>query len=176
MLSWNVIKPITAAVFLLLSNVVWAQFYGDKKYGEYYEEEKVWVEAEAVLPAFPKSENLIEYFVSAASPNKYFIAPQTISVTTDGVVRYAAAVRTPSGVLNLSFEGLRCATKEVRLYAFGHSDGTWGKSRIVRWSPLRSGSYQAALFREYFCPRGVVIATAGEGADALRQGGHPLVK
>ncbi len=174
--SWKVIKPVTAVVLVLLSSVVRAEFYGDKKYGEYFEEDKVWVETEAVLPRIPKTESLVEYYVSAASQNKYYIAPQTISVATDGVVRYAAAVKTPNGVLNLSYEGLRCATKEVRFYAFGHSDGTWGKSRNERWSVVRRGSYQATLFNEYFCPKGVVIFTAGEGADALRQGGHPLVK
>lgn len=176
MRRWEVITTCVAAAWLLLPNMVWAQYYGDKKYGEYYEEEKVWVEAETAFPKFPKPESLVEYFVSAASPNRYYIAPQTISVAADGVVRYVAVVKTPSGVINVSFEGLRCVSKEVKLYAFGRSDGMWGKSRNDRWSAVRPGAYQATLFKEYFCPRGVVIGTAGEGVDALRQGGHPLVK
>ena len=160
----------------MLPNMALAQYHGEKKYGEYYEEEKVWVESAAALPEYPKPEGLVDYFVSAASPNIYSIAPQTISVASDGVVRYVAVAKSPNGVVNVSYEGLRCATKEVRLYAFGRADGTWGKSRNDRWSAVRRGSYQATLFKEYFCPRNVVIATAGEGADALRQGGHPLVK
>ena len=160
----------------LLPDAEGAEYFGDKKYGENYEEEKVWIESAATLPKFPSTEGFVDYFVSAASPNKYSIAPQTISVAVDGVVRYVAAVKTPGGVLNVSFEGLRCTTKEVKLYAFGHADGTWSKSRNDRWSAVRPGSYQATLFKEYFCPRGVMIFTASEGADALRQGGHPLVK
>lgn len=174
--GWKAIKLVTVVVLIFVPKVVWAEFYGDKKYGEYYEEEKDWVETKAVLPEIPKMESLVEYYVSVASSNKYYIAPQTISIAADGVVRYAAAVKTPNGVLNLSYEGLRCATKEFRLYAFGHSDGTWGKSRNEHWRAVRRGSYQATLFNEYFCPRGVVIFSPGEGADALRQGGHPLTK
>lgn len=174
----KVIKLYSAAVLLLLflSNDAWAQYFGDKKYGEYYEEEKIWIEVESALPEIPGIESFVEYFVSAASPNKYLVAPQTISVAPDGVVRYVAAVKTPSGVINISFEGIRCATKEVRLYAFGRPDGNWGKSRNERWAAVRPGSYHATLFKEYFCPRGIVIYTASEGAEAIRQGGHPLVK
>lgn len=161
---------------LLMSTMAYGQFFGDKKYGEYYEEEKVWVETEATLPAFPKADSLVDFYVSAASDNKYYIAPQSLSVASDGVVRYASVVKTPSGAVNVSFEGIRCATKEVRLYAFGRADGTWGKSRNDRWFPVRPGSYQATLFKEYFCPRGIVIFTASEGVSALKQGGHPNVK
>lgn len=176
MCSCNVITICVMAVWLLLPHAVWAQHYGDKKYGEHYEEEKVWIETEAAFPEFPRPESLVDFFVSAASPNRYYIAPQTVNVAADGVVRYVAVVMTPSGVINTSFEGLRCATNEVKLYAFGHADSTWSKSRNDRWSAVRPGSYQAALFKEYFCPRGMMILTAGEGVDALRQGGHPLVK
>lgn len=175
MRSANAIRLMVALV-LLIAGASWAQSYGEKKYGEYFEEEKAWVEAETVLPDFPKTEDLLGFFVSAASPNKYYIAPRTISVAADGVVRYAAIVNTPNGVTNVSFEGLRCATKEIRLYAFGHADGTWGKSRNDRWLPVRPGSYQAVLFKEYFCPRGVAIFSAEEGIDALRQGVHPMLK
>lgn len=176
--AWKVIKLYSAFVLLplLLSNDAWAQYFGDKKYGEYYEEEKIWVEAEAALPEIPGIGGFVEYFVSAASPNKYLVAPQTISIAPDGVVRYVAAVKTPSGVINISFEGLRCATKEIRLYAFGRPDGNWGKSRNERWAAVRPGSYQATLFKEYFCPGGIAIITDSEGAEAIRQGGHPQVK
>ncbi len=176
MYSRAVLTTLFSAACLLMANLALAQIYGERKYGEYYEEEKVWVESATALPEYPKPEGLVEFFVTAASPNTYSIAPNSISVAPDGVVRYVAVVKTPNGVVNVSFEGLRCATKEVRLYAFGRSDGTWGKSRNDRWSAVRHGSYQATLFKEYFCPRNIVIATSGEGVDALKQGGHPMAK
>ena len=176
MLRAELITPCVATICLLISSASFGQYYGDKKYGEYYEEEKIWIETEAIHPEFPTDENLVGFYVSAASPNQHFVSPQTVTVAPDGVVRYVTVVKTPSGAVNVSFEGIRCATKAVRLYAFGRVDSTWGRSRNDRWTPIRPGTYQSTLFKEYFCPRGVVIYTANEGVSALRQGGHPLVK
>jgi hypothetical protein len=168
---------LLAAGFLALAGpVVGQQFYGDKKYGEYYEEEKQWVELEAKLPDFPKAQNLIEFDAGAATRNRHFVDGSTLNVGEDGVVRYVIVLKTLGGATNVSFEGLRCGAKVRKLYAFGHDDGTWAKSRNQEWQSIRPGSYQAVLSKEYFCPRNVVIFKAEEGVDALRRGGHPETK
>lgn len=149
------------------------QFYGDKKYGEYYEEEKKWVEQEVNLPGFPKTENLIEFDAGAASRNRYYVDGSTLRVGEDGVVRYVVVVKTPGGATNVGFEGVRCNAKERKLYAFGHGNNTWTRSRNPDWQPIRPGGYQDVLFKEYFCPKKVIIFKAEEGVDALRRGGHP---
>lgn len=152
------------------------QFFGDKKYGEYYEEEKQWIEQEAKLPDFPKAQNLIEFDAGAATRNRHHVDGSTLSVGEDGVVRYVVVVKTSGGATNVSFEGIRCGASVRKLYAFGHGDNTWVKSRNPEWQPIRPGSYQAVLSKEYFCPRKVVISKAEEGVDALRRGGHPETK
>lgn len=149
------------------------QFYGDKKYGEFYEEEKKWVEQDAKLPDFPKAPNLIEFDAGAATSNRYYVDGSTLSVGEDGVVRYVVVVRTHGGATNVNFEGIRCGSKERKLYAFGRNDNTWSKSRAQEWQSIRQGSYQAVLSKEYFCPRNVIVFKAEEGVDALRRGGHP---
>jgi hypothetical protein len=165
---------LLAAGFLPLAGPAVGQgFYGDKKYGEFYEEEKQWVELEAELPEYPKDEALIEFNAGAATNNRYFIDGSTLSVGSDGVVRYVVVVKANGGATNVNFEGIRCGAKERKLYAFGRNDNTWAKSRTPAWQPIRPGSYQAVLSREYFCPNKITIFRAEEGVDALRRGGHP---
>lgn len=161
------------AGLLAIAGPVAGQQYGEKKYGEFYEEEKKWVEQEASLPDFPRAQNLVEFDAGAATSNRYYVDGSTLSVGADGVVRYVVVVRTSGGATNVNFEGIRCRAKERKLYAFGRSDETWGKSRIQDWQPIRPGSYQATLYREYFCPNNIAISKSAEGVDALRRGGHP---
>lgn len=149
------------------------QFYGDKQYGEFFEEEKKWVEQEARLPEYPKEQNLIEFDVGPASRNRHYVDGSTLSVGGDGVVRYAIVIKTSGGSTNVHFEGIRCHTLERKLYAFGRGDGNWVRSRVQEWQPVRPGSYQAVLSREYFCPKRIAIHKSEEGVSALRQGGHP---
>lgn len=149
------------------------QFYGDKKYGEFYEEEKEWVEQDAKPPSYPKEQSLIEFNAGAATSNRHYIDGSTLSVGKDGVVRYVVVVRSAGGATNVNFEGIRCSSKERKLYAFGRSDSTWAASRKAAWQSIQRGSYQAVLSREYFCPGAIIIHKAEEGVDALRRGGHP---
>lgn len=139
-------------------------------------EEKRWEEVEAQLPAFPKPESLDSFFVSATTDNKFMVDRDSISVGADGVVRYTLVVLSSSGVQNVSYDGLRCATAERRLYAFGRSDKTWSKARSNQWSKIQENTlnrHHAALFFEFFCPNGNIVRDANEARMALRSGGHP---
>lgn len=149
------------------------QYFGDKKYGDGYEEEKIWAEVATKTPDYPVQQNLIEFDAGAASRNKHYVDGSTLAVGTDGVVRYVAVVKTRGGATNVSFEGIRCTEKSIKFYAFGRDDKTWINSRNTTWQPIRTGSYQAVLFKDYFCPRYTSIFTVEEGLDALKRGGHP---
>ncbi|HUW37595.1 MAG TPA: CNP1-like family protein [Rhodocyclaceae bacterium] len=129
------------------------------------------------LPAFPKAENLIEFYVSAATRNHFFIDSPNLSVGADGVVRYVLVVKTAGGATNTSFEGIDCRSDEYRLYATGHSDGSWARARLSVWRPIENESVNgdhAALSRDYFCPEGLPIADAAAGRAALRTGTSPV--
>lgn len=142
-------------------------------------DEPKWQEQEAPLPSFPRDEDLIEFYVSATTTNRFFVDGATLNPGADGVVRYSLVVRTAGGATNVSYEGLRCATLEYRLYATGRRDGTWVAARNGNWKDVTnaaSNRQQAALSRDYLCPSRVPIFTAEEGRDALRQGGHPNAK
>jgi len=127
-------------------------------------------------PAFPRRESLVEITVRGATDFRFYVDGATLGVA-DGVVRYVLVARSPEGVENVSFEAIRCATAEYRVYALGRADGTWG-GRAGAWRPVaeRPQPWHTALQRDYFCPQRRPILSAEEGLVALRQGGHPFAK
>ncbi|MBI3152535.1 MAG: CNP1-like family protein [Chloroflexi bacterium] len=143
------------------------------------DEAKVWQEAEISLPAPPRNEGLLAFEVSAATGNRFSIDPASLSVGLDGVVRYTLVVLAPAGGRSITYEGIRCETRERRIYASGRSDGTWSKSRANQWSRIQeayANRQHAALYLDYFCPGGLIVNDADEARAALRQGGHPANK
>jgi len=139
-------------------------------------ETRQWQEIAVVLPAAPKQESMLPFFVSAASRNEFFVDSASLSVGADGVVRYVLLVETPGGARNVTYEGIRCETRERRIYASGRRDGVWSKSRNNNWERIRDvapARQHAALFLDYFCPGGLIVRDVAEVLDALRKGGHP---
>jgi hypothetical protein len=143
------------------------------------DDEPKWQEGEYALPDFPKDADLMEFYVSAVTPNHFFIDGKSISAGADGVVRFTLVVKTAGGATNVTFEGIRCGEMEHRLYATGRADGTWVKARRSEWLPIENrpiNRYYASLSRDYFCPSGVPIRDADDGRNALRLGKHPDAK
>ena len=137
------------------------------------DEEKAEVEAEVKLPAPPNADNLLEFYVSEVTTNRFFIDSASLSVGADGTIRYTAVVKAAAGARNVSFEGIRCGSRERRLYAFGRADNSWSKARNSAWAPVSTtgpSRYQYVLMREYFCPDGNQIRDAAQGLAALRRG------
>lgn len=135
-----------------------------------------WVEEEALLPPFPQEGNLREFYVSAVTSNRFFIDATSISVGKDGVVRYVLMVRSERGATNITYEGIRCSSRELKIYATGHQDGTWARTRMDKWRTLENkqvNRHHATLGREIFCAGGMPVRTAAEGVEALRLGRHP---
>jgi hypothetical protein len=91
-------------------------------------------------------------------------------------VRYVLLARSPSGVDNVSFEGIRCPDM-YRVYAIRGARGNWIQ-RSTDWQPTVRRSdlgVPSTLARQFFCPHSDVIQSAAEGVDALRRGAHPGV-
>lgn len=128
---------------------------------------------EQVVPPPPVDRaRLVELKLVADSEFRYFVDAGSISVGDDRIVRYVIVARSPSGVENMSFEGLRCPG-DYRIYAVARPDGVWA-GRPSAWRPVprdaRLGEH--ALSRRYFCPGRAAIENAEEGVKALRDGGH----
>ncbi len=118
------------------------------------QEKKPWEEMQTQLPPYPKPENLQRFDPGSNSANQYFLDLPSVSVGEDGVVRYSLLIRAGGGATNVSFEGIRCKSREVRVYALGHANNQWSRSRNAGWRPIQArdvNSHHFALLRDYFC-------------------------
>ena len=141
-------------------------------------EKPAWAEESIAFPDYPKDEDLIPVEM-AASSNQFLIDGKSLSLGADGVMRYTMVIRSSGGALNVTYEGLRCETREKKLYALGRKDGTWGAARSSKWiavSESGSRTYQTALINDFFCPQKVSVKTTGEALSALRAGFHPKLQ
>ena len=155
------------AIFLIPSPLLAANFDGDY-------EEKPWSEIEVQLPAFPEQNNLIQFQVGAVFDTKFMVDGASLSIGSDGVLRYTVVVESSSGARNVSYEGMRCATAERRFYAFGQPDKTWSKAKSNQWVKIRgtTNNHHVELFTTYFCSSGPsAIRDASDMLKVLRQGG-----
>ncbi|MGC2519023.1 MAG: CNP1-like family protein [Burkholderiales bacterium] len=162
--------------FAAAAQVLAPQYPGSFK-GNFDEDHRPWEEQKAVLPPYPKPENLIKVYVSAATSFDFFVDAMSVSVGQDGVVRYTLVARSRSGAMNVSFEGIRCKSRERKLYAFGRSDNTWLRARDPQWAlitGIQANRQRAALADDFFCETGGTARTAEEAVRALRRRGLPL--
>ena len=127
------------------------------------------------LPAAPRRDNLLPFFVSSASDFEFVVDAASLSVGEDGVVRYVLVARSPQGAETVTYEGIRCVTQQYRIYATGLPDGGWSRAEQP-WRAIETRYIQRwhnALWKEYFCPLGNPIHSAEEGVRALKRGDHP---
>lgn len=173
-MSLSPVRGLAPLFLFFIANLAAAQADSQKSDWEREQEAREFKEADLALPALPKKEALIDFFVSGASSFRFFIDPASLSVGPDYVVRYTLVARSASGYENISYQGIRCGAGSYKIFAFGN-DGRWQRSNS-EWQEIVPKSVQRwhnALRRQYFCPLGAPIETAAEGVDALRRGGHP---
>ncbi len=141
-----------AAFWLLsVSGITSAQSQLDEDFDD---KNKSWKEVAIQLPAAPKPENLLPFYVSATATQSFAIDAESLTVGSDGVIRYTLVATSGAGARNISYEGIRCESHEKKLYAFGQSDGSWSRSRRDQWERIYNNAanrQHAALVKDYFC-------------------------
>ncbi|HRB29394.1 MAG: CNP1-like family protein [Nitrosomonas sp.] len=148
----------------------------NKTFKDQFEDEKTWVERATQLPPYPDTSNLLEFDAGGAiTGNQYLIDPASINVVEDGVIRFSLVVKSSSGALNISYEGIRCATTERKLYALGRNDKTWAEPRVSEWEKLtyvRQFYAQRELAKNIFCPNRQIVRNSEDAIRALKAGFH----
>jgi hypothetical protein len=175
-------RALAAALFAVLAGAAAAQNINDPRDIERSDErdweaqkERRMREGDMALPPLPSKQNLVEFWVSNSTQFRFFIDTESLSVGKDDVVRYTFVARSPSGVENISYEGMRCNQGTYRIYAY-LNDGKW-VPRTTEWKTIEPNAiarWHNELRLRYFCAnrRGALL-TKEEGVDALRRGGHP---
>jgi len=135
--------------------------------------EKKWTESGIELPAYPEEANLLRAYITGQATFKFYVDSKSISIGDDGVVRYALLARSTSGADNVSYEGMRCAKTEYKVYALGSPDRTWTLVRNAEWKPVKDpgiNKYHYDLHRFYFCPYKIVPRSASDVITAIKDG------
>jgi hypothetical protein len=162
----NVIHALVGIALLSTMSIALAQSQFDEDFDD---ENKPWEEITVQLPPAPKSENLLPFYVSPTATQKFAVDSQSINVGKDGVVRYILVSVSPEGAKNVSYEGIRCATFEKKVYAIGRDDGTWARSRRHKWEMIVRGGanrQHAALTLDYFCSN---LTVAGNEKEMIKR-------
>jgi len=112
-------------------------------------------------PAFDES-RLVPIEMPRYMTLKFGVDPATIAITGDGVVRYVVVANNKAGgATNAFYEGVRCATGEMKSYARYGSNG-WDVLPNPEWKKMftLNSSYTLLLSQQGICrgaaPRGSV--------------------
>lgn len=118
-----------AFVFTLIScEVARAQVYTDPI---------DWKEAEVPAPPAYDMAKLLGFDVARSSSLVFGVDPASVSISkSDGIVRYVMVASNSSGAKNALYEGLRCSTGEVKVYARAKPDGTWITVEKPEWQSV----------------------------------------
>jgi hypothetical protein len=138
-------------------------------------EEKKFKEIEVALPPYPDESGLLEFQLRRNSANRFYVDRNSISIGPDRVVRFSAVIKSASGALNTSYEGMRCKNSEYKVYAYGIKNGEWTKARDSQWRRIErsSADFRFTLYKDYFCD---IEAIAGRNEKDLIANlkGNPL--
>ncbi len=143
-----------------------------------FESDKPWIEQLTQLPPYPDEKNLMAFDAGTVSDNQYFVDTTSIKVGEDGVIRFSLVIKSSAGASNVSYEGIRCATSERKLYALGRDDKTWTQPRASEWQKLdfvRQFYAQRELSKNIFCPNQQIVSNTEEAIQALKAGMHRSV-
>ena len=113
-----------------------------------------WTESDAPPPPTFSLGQLIPLNMPPYVSLKFGIDPTTLSVTADGIARYVVVATNTSGSMTAMYEGIRCATGEVKTYARFNSSGKWDPVQKPKWQELtgpQPSKHANVLARQGLC-------------------------
>ena len=85
---------------------------------------------------------------------KLGLDPDSLTVSSDGIVRYVVVAVSSSGNINAAYEGIWCRAGEVKTYARAGNDGQWDPVPDPQWKALNASQpsmHALALARQGVC-------------------------
>ncbi len=131
-----------------------------------------WRELDAPPPPALKTERLIAIDMPL-SLLRFGVDPASVSLSSDGIVRYVVVAASSSGAINASYEGVRCATGQFKVYARHNPDSGWvraqGEWRSLQ-DPALASRHSLEIARNGACMGRGTAPTAAQIVRDLRGG------
>ena len=130
-----------------------------------------WVEDEVPPPPEYRLRGLVDIEMPRTSNIRMGLVPDSLRLNVEtGIVRYVVVAQGPSAV-NASYEGIRCATGEYRVYARQVQGGDWIPTRDSSWKPMRGAGGVQVVHPYQLARNGLCIGTAMRlnAAEMLRE-------
>ena len=128
-----------------------------------------WQESEVPAPPVFSTDHLVAIEMPPYVSLQFGVDPATLAITADGIVRYVMVAINASGSLNAMYEGIRCATGEVKTYARASGSGAWSVVKEPEWRDLSDNlpsKHAIAFARQGACDGRA--AAASSAADILK--------
>ena len=94
-----------------------------------------WKEVEAPPPPALKLDGLIPLDIPG-STLRFGVAPASVTIGSDGIVRYVVVASSTTGAVNAIYEGIRCDTGQYKVYARHNPDSGWKPTKDADWRSL----------------------------------------
>jgi len=134
-----------------------------------------WKESDVPPPPAYDMGKLLTFEVTRSSPLVYGVDPASVSISkADGIVRYVVVATTSAGAKNVIYEGLRCSTGEVRIYARAKPDGSWVPVANAEWKSVVDTSlprHSLRFAKAAACQQAAPVSSIGELVRRLKNPG-----
>lgn len=126
-----------------------------------------WQETAAPPPPAFNKDKLVALEMPPYVSLNFGVDPSTLTITPDGVVRYVMVATNATGSFSAMYEGIRCATGEVKVYARSSTVGSWNVIKNPPWQALNStvSKHAMVLARQAACADGT--SAAARSVDAI---------
>lgn len=132
-----------------------------------------WQESEVPAPPSFSIDHLIPIEMPHYVSLKFGVDPATLAIAPDGIVRYVMVTQNTSGSVTAMYEGIRCATGQVKTYARTSSGAAWSLVKDPQWRNLSDNlpsKHAIMLARQGVCDgRGAAASTVQDIIKALKR-------
>ena len=134
-----------------------------------------WKESELPPPPAFDTGKLVTFDAGGGSTLVFGIDPAAVRITpADSLVRYVLVATSVSGARNVMYEGIRCATAEVKTYARQAPDGRWTPLADPQWRSLYDSmpsKHALQLAKLGACQNRTPANSVNDLVSALKSGG-----
>lgn len=136
-------------------------------------EDPDWKESDTPAPPSYSTDKLVPIEMPRHVSLAFGVDPATLVITPDGIVRYVMVAVNASGSSYAMYEGIRCATGQVKSYARSNANGPWSLVKTPVWRGLNDNmpsKHALALARQGACDsRSTVATTVADIVKALKK-------